>query len=152
MPFGTPLGCATRGVGGGDVPSLFRSLRVMCGRDCESSAASNKRTQQHLSDAPSLPTHKDKDKKRERESENAARTTDSPLSVLFISRSPPPLLDALEEPLAYPIPTALPFLFNAFALKLVGRLCTLERIPLFHRQLREQCRALEGEWVQAKRI
>jgi len=40
VPFGTPLGCAARGVGGGDVPSLLRSLRVMCGRDWESSAAS----------------------------------------------------------------------------------------------------------------
>ena len=28
------------GVGGGDVPNLLRSFRVMCGRDCESSAAS----------------------------------------------------------------------------------------------------------------
>jgi len=28
------------GVGGGEVPSLLRSLRVMCGRDCESSEAS----------------------------------------------------------------------------------------------------------------
>jgi hypothetical protein len=29
-----------RGVGGGDVPSLFLSLRVMCWRDCESSVDS----------------------------------------------------------------------------------------------------------------
>ena len=28
------------GVGGGEVPSLFRSLRVIGGRECESSAAS----------------------------------------------------------------------------------------------------------------
>ena len=40
MPFETPLGYDARGVGGGDVPSLLRSLRVMCGRDWESSAAS----------------------------------------------------------------------------------------------------------------
>ena len=40
VPFVTPLGYDARGVGGGDVPSLLRSLRVMCGRDWESRAAS----------------------------------------------------------------------------------------------------------------
>jgi hypothetical protein len=35
LPFAcAPLGgCAPAGVGGGEVPSLLRSLRVMCGRD-----------------------------------------------------------------------------------------------------------------------
>ena len=33
-------GCAPAGVGGGEVPSLLRSLRVMWGRDWESNDAS----------------------------------------------------------------------------------------------------------------
>jgi hypothetical protein len=64
--------------------------------------------------------------------------TDSSLPILFVSCSPPPLLDALEEPLSYPVPTALPFLLDAFALQLIRRLGALKRIPFFHLQLREQ--------------
>jgi hypothetical protein len=66
------------------------------------------------------------------------RTTNSPFPILFISRSPPSLLDALKKPLSYPVSTALPFLLDAFALQLIGRICALKRIPFFHRQLREQ--------------
>jgi len=39
-PFGRADPGAPSGVGGGDVPSLLRNLRVMCGRVVESSAAS----------------------------------------------------------------------------------------------------------------
>ena len=40
-PWVLPLRCEPLcGVGGGEVPSLFRSLRVIGGRECESSAAS----------------------------------------------------------------------------------------------------------------
>lgn len=35
-----PLSCVDSGVGGGEVPSLLRSLRVMWGRDCKSRDAS----------------------------------------------------------------------------------------------------------------
>jgi len=43
MPFVTAEPDAPRGVGGGEVPILLRSLRVMCGRDWESSVASGKK-------------------------------------------------------------------------------------------------------------
>jgi hypothetical protein len=66
------------------------------------------------------------------------RTTDSSLPILFISRSPPSLLDTLKKPLSYPVPAALPFLLDAFALQLIRRLCALKRVPFFHLQLREQ--------------
>lgn len=40
VPFGRADPGAPSGVGGGEVPSLLRSFRVMCGRVVESSAAS----------------------------------------------------------------------------------------------------------------
>lgn len=43
MPVWGAEALGPRGVGGGDVPSLFRSLRVICWRDEESMAASVER-------------------------------------------------------------------------------------------------------------
>jgi hypothetical protein len=72
----------------------------MCGRDWESRAASVRK----VSDTyPVLRRIK-------------PRTADGSLSVFLLSGSPPPLLDALEKSLSYPVSTTLPFFFYAFAL------------------------------------
>ena len=43
-----------------------------------------------------------------------------------------------EKPVSYPVPIALQFLLDTFALQLMRGLGALKRIPFFHLQLREQ--------------
>ena len=78
-----PGAAAERGVDGGEVPppSLLRSLRVLCVRDCESSPVS--------APDPRWVSTPVKD-------EAETHTCHGSVALLLFPRPPPPLLDALQ--------------------------------------------------------
>ena len=78
--IGRPL-APVSGVGGGEVPSLFRSLRVIGGRECESSDAS----------VGGKDIYEDT-----REVQSKTHTTDGSFALFLLSCPLPPLLDALQ--------------------------------------------------------